>query len=184
MPERKEMNKLSHMDAAYIAGIIDGEGTFNLVKYRGRMSPILRIPQVDPRLCYWLKETIGLGHVSQSVRKTTAGNTVFLYSLKGWYHCVRLALLLYPLLIVKQEQVDRVFGDKLDSLFLKYLTRFRMRGVNKWEQRKVRREPQVPWNKGKKYTPEEKEAVTLGIKRYWTGLYDAKKEHGYKKEQL
>jgi hypothetical protein len=65
---RPSVRRLSPTEAAYIAGIIDGEGhiTAWLNQYRGRMNSrcILGISNANPNLVEYLLKTIGVGRVS------------------------------------------------------------------------------------------------------------------------
>jgi hypothetical protein len=55
---------LSDVEAAYIAGIIDGEGTITLTRTKGGFrAPIVSISSNDLELLEWVKETIGGGWI-------------------------------------------------------------------------------------------------------------------------
>lgn len=55
--------KIEH--AAYIAGIIDGEGSISLVKFHKNQlpSPLISIPSSDLELLEWIKNITGYGTI-------------------------------------------------------------------------------------------------------------------------
>ena len=61
------MNLLSDTEAAYIAGIIDGEGTITLTKNKAGNfpSPTISVASSDLELLLWLKEKIGKGTIKK-----------------------------------------------------------------------------------------------------------------------
>ena len=52
-------SEVSAEEWAYIAGIIDGEGTIHVFDNHGANSPRLIVSQKDQRLLKWLQERIG-----------------------------------------------------------------------------------------------------------------------------
>lgn len=54
----------SAFDLAYIAGFVDGEGYFGLIKRRdATYRPTVTVVQKKPKVCYWLQEIFGFGGV-------------------------------------------------------------------------------------------------------------------------
>jgi hypothetical protein len=60
------MRELSEIDCAYIAGIIDGEGSIMLSMInRGKTrAPVISVSSADRELLDWLQATTGIGHIS------------------------------------------------------------------------------------------------------------------------
>lgn len=170
------MKRLTKLQAGYIAGIIDGEGNIDIQK---GSSPRIRIAQVDKRLCDWLLLTIGEGYINKIERskKNPKWQDVYIFQLSGWYDCLKLTLQIYPLLIVKKEQADRVFGNKLSSKYTRLLKLYKSGAEKRWEKY-LSKQPQIPWNKDKKYTPEQHDAVANGIKKYWEGMMPEPRWYG------
>ena len=98
---------------AYLAGIMDGEGTFSYTltaNGRGEKHyyPRMCVGNTDKRLIYWLKGEFG-GNVSmvKMVKYNANWKDMYRWQLQG-KNVVILAKRLLPYLIVKQEQVLRV----------------------------------------------------------------------------
>ena len=65
MATYKKTNKLSIADAAYIAGLIDGEGTIALTRRHKNENRKENEAQGDDELLEYLLDTIGTGRVTQ-----------------------------------------------------------------------------------------------------------------------
>ena len=63
------MKTLSEVDAAYIAGIIDGEGTITLTRtHRGEnRRPVVSISSTELSLLTYIRSTIGAGRITGKV---------------------------------------------------------------------------------------------------------------------
>jgi len=62
----RQVHKLSHEEAAYIAGIIDGEGTISLSR-RHRADNrqfVVSISSIEPQLLEYIRRTIGAGRIT------------------------------------------------------------------------------------------------------------------------
>jgi len=71
MKANQKLN-LSETDKAYIAGLIDGEGTIRIShdkKYRGSYWPRVSIANSNENLLKWVKTKIGLGYISKKKGK-------------------------------------------------------------------------------------------------------------------
>ena len=111
---------LSRTDAAYVAGFVDGEGTFTIVRSKrsGRRAlgwqyqPCFSVANSDLELLLSIRRTCGNGRIQSNYhRKELQHRTV--YQLKFWAHQMRhLIPQLLPYLRGKQRQAD---------ILLKYL---------------------------------------------------------------
>ncbi|MDN5321890.1 MAG: hypothetical protein PWQ67_344 [Clostridia bacterium] len=61
------MNKLTLTQCAYIAGIIDGEGTITLTSHKKgcHPSPTISIASTDIELLEWIKTTLNAGTIAK-----------------------------------------------------------------------------------------------------------------------
>lgn len=100
------MYELAETDAAYIAGIIDGEGCINLSHYRaeGVYSPKMAVAITSEPLVDYLVE-VAQAHKSKYTRSTAGGRTA--------YHAIwranKMRWLLpqiEPYMIIKREQAN------------------------------------------------------------------------------
>ena len=64
------MNTLSDVDAAYVAGIIDGEGTITLTRNHRRENrrPVVSISSTELPLLAYVRSVIGAGRVTRKMR--------------------------------------------------------------------------------------------------------------------
>ena len=79
------INSLSPCDAAYLAGIIDGEGTITLTRtHRGEnRRPVLSISSTEYALLNYVRTTIGAGRISGKVRSRPHHSPSFAYVITG-----------------------------------------------------------------------------------------------------
>lgn len=97
-------------ELAYLAGIIDGEGTIYIQKVNRKTFfdyfPRIQIVTTTPNLMYWIRDTFG-GIVTCRDRSTENRNWKPQYT---WYTTRKimdqLLPLLHPYLIVKKKQVE------------------------------------------------------------------------------
>jgi hypothetical protein len=63
----RTVNRLSATDAAYIAGLIEGEGTVALSRKhaRDRRQLVLSISSTEPALLRWVLECVGAGKITR-----------------------------------------------------------------------------------------------------------------------
>lgn len=64
---KKLLSKLSETEKAYLAGILDGEGSISLARSHARSSakyvyPLVRIANTDKKLISWIRKRIPIGH--------------------------------------------------------------------------------------------------------------------------
>jgi len=60
------VRKLSDAEAAYIAGIVDGEGTISLVRHHGgeNRRPVISVANTEYALLQYLQTTVGAGRIT------------------------------------------------------------------------------------------------------------------------
>lgn len=88
--------ELSETDKAYIAGIVDGEGTIGFSKSDGVFDPRLSVANSRPELLQWVRDKIGYGFIS---RKQYYCND---YAAKPVLEAIK------PYLILKRRHADLV----------------------------------------------------------------------------
>lgn len=87
----------------YLAGIIDGEGCFNIAKCRTSFVPRILVTNTNFRLAMWLKKNIG-GDVGKTIVKGKSNwKPRYMWRLSQG-KATELAEILQPHLIVKEKQ--------------------------------------------------------------------------------
>jgi hypothetical protein len=81
----RSVNQLSVSDAAYVAGIIDGEGTITLTKiHRGEnRRPVVSISSTESPLLRYMKSVIGVGRITNKVCSRLHHTPSFAYVISG-----------------------------------------------------------------------------------------------------
>lgn len=111
------MKILRPTDAAYLAGIIDGEGHISISKRppnkrSGERNPTylpsLRIGSTNPHLLDWIMEKVGEGSMFQEGRAWGEGRKPFYMWNISNKQVDRLFDQVYPYLVMKKRQVDEV----------------------------------------------------------------------------
>ncbi|MEA3181561.1 MAG: hypothetical protein QOI59_5084 [Gammaproteobacteria bacterium] len=79
------VNQLSVCDAAYLAGIIDGEGTITLTRiHRGEnRRPVLSISSTESALLRYVRSAIGTGRITSKVCSRPHHSPSFAYVIAG-----------------------------------------------------------------------------------------------------
>ena len=100
------MSTSEHINNAYAAGLVDGEGCITIENQRNHMYLLIQVCNTDPRVCIWLKERFGGAIRTQQQ--------------KNWKRMYRWAVTtvkakefltaIYPYLIIKKEQADIAFA--------------------------------------------------------------------------
>jgi hypothetical protein len=92
---------------AYTAGLIDGEGTVSIRKFRGKWKPHIRIANSSVPLMDWLSETFTTPSIFIERRrpKASGGLTHYLFHIAGLGY-LPLYEALIPLLVIKREQME------------------------------------------------------------------------------
>ena len=96
-------------DLAYIAGFFDGEGCIS--GHMGRRHPSARISigQKDPKILYWIQETLKIGRISKNSKSSNSSWRITRKEDIG-----RFIELILPYSIIKKEQL--LVGQKLNNL--------------------------------------------------------------------
>lgn len=103
----KEPNKLSETDAAYMAGIFDGEGCINYRdsgRYQEKAS--IQVRMTNKEVLTWIADKSGLGNCTQQ-KTLPSGKECFQWSTSGWGAAL-LLLQLDKYIIVKRDIVDGI----------------------------------------------------------------------------
>ena len=113
--KRLQINELSKEDAAYIAGIVDGEGSLNLNRVhsndpnrKATYSIRMRITNTFPGLLDWIGLKVGYGSIGQLKKYKIHYKQAYEWILNG-RRAVVLLKQLYPYLKVKKLQADVIF---------------------------------------------------------------------------
>jgi hypothetical protein len=99
---------LSEVQLAYIAGLIDGEGSIAVRKMRaGKVKPSVRIASTDTLLMDWLMSTLSGPSIYTTVsRKPKPGRlALLLYHIEGLTYLPLYEALL-PYLVIKRERME------------------------------------------------------------------------------
>lgn len=99
---------MTETEKAYLAGLIDGEGTITLTR---RNSGQLPQPQVsiannNLELLIWVKKVIGSGSISTKKPKSSSHNIAYAWQVATAGPCLRLLDEIRPYLVVKKQQAD------------------------------------------------------------------------------
>lgn len=95
-------------EKAYIAGIIDGEGTVTLTRqHRNEThSPEVSVANTDLRLLTWLKSKIG-GHIRKKIKKLPQHNQAYTWTVRD-NRAIDLLRCVEKLLIVKKAHSELI----------------------------------------------------------------------------
>lgn len=104
-------NQLTATEAAYIAGIVDGEGTLGVSRYSRkenksgyRFQIFLAITSTNKELLEWLTKTTGLGAFHEKKESSIrAKRRCWKWSLK-FTQAARLLIQISPYMIIKKDQ--------------------------------------------------------------------------------
>ena len=114
---------LSSGQAGYVAGIVDGEGTFRIVKaYDKRrvqehvyLAPLLMVTNTDKKLMDFLQNLLKLGRVHTSKPKMEHHKIKYVYNIASVEGCKVIIPQILPYLVIKKphaEVVMRLIGMK------------------------------------------------------------------------
>lgn len=100
------LNKLSDSEAAYLAGVIDGEGTITLTKtHRGEnRRPVVSISSTELPLLLYVRSVIGAGRITNKRRSQSHHSASFAYTLFSRQALTLLARLAHYLRTYKSER--------------------------------------------------------------------------------
>lgn len=108
--EEKRVESLPDIEKAYIAGIIDGEGTIGSFQYKGRQGIVccLSIPNTHKELLDWIASQIPSTKVVPKKVATTNSQPIWEFRLYGIVKVRKLIKLLLPYMIVKRQDAEKV----------------------------------------------------------------------------
>jgi len=113
---------IAETDAAYIAGIIDGEGHIECVRrkekrkgktgdyFSNSMRICIRVQMTDKSVLLWMKEVIGMG----TVRKRNRSASIKSHWKDSWVYSIRfreayqLCCLIWPFAHVKLDKIQQI----------------------------------------------------------------------------
>jgi len=104
--------QLSISEKAYIAGLLDGEGTISDDRKRINGCWRIRIVNTDKNLMKWLKKTIPTSNIYCSKLKNR--KNMYSWTLAKWYSCYSLIKQIYPFLIIKKKKA-KILLDNLEE---------------------------------------------------------------------
>ena len=81
----RRVKQLSESEAAYVAGIIDGEGTITLTRtHRGEnRRPVLSVSSTESPLLHYIQSIIGVGRITGKVCSRPHHSPSFTYVVSG-----------------------------------------------------------------------------------------------------
>lgn len=104
---------LTIAERAYLAGLIDGEGTIYSSRLRSGLVRTLSIYNTDEEVILWVHQVIGQGSVSKQAKRTPSGKrTKPLYSWRAYANTARWVLRqAYPYLIIKKGKAKEFLDE-------------------------------------------------------------------------
>ncbi len=116
--KRRSRPELTELQWAYLAGIIDGEGTITINRHKQYLVPSLQVSNTS----YSLMETMISWGFWKTVTRNTRGVRAWRIQLGGW-QIEPILISLRPYLIIKKEHCDLVLQFlTLRKQFHKFLT--------------------------------------------------------------
>ena len=106
-----KVRKLSEEDKCYLAGFLDGEGTFSIYRIKNRRTPTLRphicVANTNEEIIDWVKKTIGAGCLSKGRAKKKKNWKPYLtLDIYRFADIAGLIKQLLPFLKVKRKQAE------------------------------------------------------------------------------
>lgn len=89
---------LAPTDAAYLAGLIDGEGYVS-----GEGQPIIQIVSTTPEITDWLLATVPVGRLEPRGAITTAGKPIHRWTIGSRHACARVAEQVLPYMRIEKK---------------------------------------------------------------------------------
>lgn len=103
---------MTKTNLAYIAGIIDGEGTITLTRHHGNQtpSPEISVANTNLRMIQWLKNTIGAGVIVKKKTYSKNHSPSYVWTLRS---DAALALMkaISPWLLIKDRRAQLILTD-------------------------------------------------------------------------
>jgi hypothetical protein len=116
-----KVNRLSLIDAIYIAGFIDGEGTITIHKYSGKYLPRVMVSSTNKEILFWIKEKVGKGFISERKWKNKKWKTGYVWILDGNLTVKNFISQIFQFLKIKRLQATLALGvpTKISGHYLK-----------------------------------------------------------------
>lgn len=108
----RTVKHLSMTQRAYLAGIVDGEGTITLAKSTrsvGGITPLFSVTNTDVGLIQWLKNNVG-GNVTVKPAEKSHYKTGYRWYTYSVRDVLELIKMVYPYLIVKRDNAEEVLS--------------------------------------------------------------------------
>ncbi|MDE2051366.1 MAG: LAGLIDADG family homing endonuclease [Gammaproteobacteria bacterium] len=111
----RSINHLSKSEAAYVAGIIDGEGTVTLTRtHRGEnRRPIVSISSTELPLLLYVRRVVGAGRITRKARARTHHSPSFAYCLSSRQALSLLGQVSCYLRTYKSQRADLLLAEYL-----------------------------------------------------------------------
>lgn len=110
------MNKLTETEKAYIAGILDGEGSISIIRVKSRSNtykydfyPKVRVQNTYFPIISWLKEKIGIGSIYHGKQRNPKWKSLYQWQILS-NQAQELLREVRPYLRIKKELADLVLG--------------------------------------------------------------------------
>jgi LAGLIDADG-like domain len=105
------MNVLTDTEAAYLAGLIDGDGSIGLhVSRSGHRTHRVTIHQKDPMILHWTQSVVGAGHISSRL-PNHLGGIMWRWRISGRLQTQAFLRQLIPYLQIKRERAQEILSD-------------------------------------------------------------------------
>lgn len=130
------VNKLSIQNAAYIAGLLDADGSFTIRARirpsRGMKSPhadvAINLTNADDEVLRWVQDVVNAGGVYCHRKEGPRNRAIFRWQLTGLVAPYALMAQIAPFLKIKRERVDFLFEHIDDLLAVKAVWHERFTG--------------------------------------------------------
>jgi len=166
--KKTEINNLKPWQAAWLAGIIDGEGSIGLYDYgkEGRRVCI-QLSNTNKEFVDKMREIIGCGSQVNRAKwsKSHKGRkTIYLYSLKGSNRCYWILRQIIPYLIIKKQKAQEIIKELEERPFGRWAN------ATKEYREIASKKTRESWG-----NPTIRQNRIDGMKRYYTNKFDSKK---------
>ena len=91
------------IDMAYAAGILDGDGSFSIMKSNGKYYPCIQLSNAFKEMSQWLHQTFG-GSLRVKKPQQPHHKTLFVWSVRGIDGCEKLIERIEKFLVLKKPQ--------------------------------------------------------------------------------
>ena len=106
--------KLSRLDAAYLAGLVDGEGSIFIASRREQRNTWrLSISNTYRPVLAWCQETCGVGSLISSPRRNVKHKDSWWWQCYSW-NAAQVVQQLLPFLIIKRDRAEQMLTEMGD----------------------------------------------------------------------